>query len=447
MHCNLLTDRLFPSIRLGRLPSVNAIKDKLSFFPVLLSPISSVQLRVSLRYLFLGLSLACPLVTAQTPSNDASTPSTLTPQKSSGPWGTLTKIPIFLEAPDSSVNTYPLPSTTTRWSLPVTDAPNLPTLFASLGLPNRLVDLLTQTPLQLREGNWLHLFPPAEEVANLDPEVRSRLYLHLSNYEVNEYHRDPVYILTPTVEEWYRSSDLNPNLIAAIAKLAYRRGDTWTFSDLPYVLNLAASEPEARRLFQSFTRTRSYLVKLVVSPDTDTESVRSYWSIGGKSFRLKALGPLLNSIKETQQTVELDISHIIPALPRKLIYNYQSPSFATKGIFPDCHWTSLNFFNYEPHEYLLNSKLATSKVIDDYLPVEPPYAYGDILFYLGKDDGNAFHSCLFLADDLVFTKNGRNQLSPWIISTLKDVSSIYLASTSGTLQAYRRKDNFAEYNE
>jgi hypothetical protein len=86
-------------------------------------------------------------------------------------------------------------------------------------------------------------------------------------------------------------------------------------------------------------------------------------------------------------------------------------------------------------------------VIDDYLPVSPPYAYGDILFFLREDDGNAFHSCLFLADDLVFTKNGRNQLIPWIISTLKDVSSIYLASTPGTIQAYRRKDNFAEYNE
>ena len=410
-------------------------------------PISTVPLRVGLLYLALALGLACPSLPAQTPSNDTPAPSSLTPEKSTGPWGTLTKIPIFLEAPDSIIDTYPLPSTATRWSLPISDAPNLPTILASLGLPNRLVDLLSQPPLQVREGNWLHLFPPAEEVAILDPEVRSRLYLHLGNYEVNEFHRDPVYILTPTIEEWYRSSDLNPNLIAAIAKLAYRRGDVWAFSDLPYLLNLTASEPEARRLFQSFTRTRSYLVKLVVSADTDTESVRSYWTIGGKSFRLKALGPLLNSIKETRQTIELDISHVIPALPRKLVYNYQSPSFATKGIFPDCHWTSLNFFNYEPHEYLLDSRLATSKVLDDYLPVDPPYAYGDILFFLREDDGNAFHSCLFLADDLVFTKNGRNQLIPWIISTLKDVSSIYLASTPGSIQAYRRKDNFAEYNE
>lgn len=434
-------------MRLGILPTLNVIENNLSLHQVPPLPTSTFRLRVGLLSLSLGLGLTGPVRPAQTSSNDVTVTSSTALEMSKGPWGTLTKIPIFLEAPDSIVDNFPLPSSTTRWSLPLSDAPNLQTILASLGLPNQLTDLLTQPSLQVREGNWLHLFPPAEEVASLDAEVRSRLYLHLGNYEVNEYQRDPVYILTPTVEEWYRSSDLNPNLVAAIAKLAYRRGDVWAFSDLPYLLNLTSSEPETRRLFQSFTRTRSYLVKLVVSADTDTESVRSYWSIGGKSFRLKALGPLLNSIKEIRQTVELDISHVIPALPRKLIYNYQSPSFATKGVFPDCHWTSLNFFNYEPHEYLLDSRLATSKVLDDYLPVEPPYAYGDILFFLREDDGNAFHSCLFLADDLVFTKNGRNQLVPWIISTLNDVSSIYLASTPGRIQAYRRKDNFAEFDE
>jgi len=414
---------------------------------VLHSPISTVQLRVGLLYLFLGLGLACPSLPAQTASINDSASSYSTPETSTGPWGTLTKIPIFLEAPNSLIDDYPLPNTITRWSFPISEAPQLPDFFAKTGLSAAFIAQLSQPGLQTIEGNWLHLFPPAEEVALLDPEVRSRLYLHLSNYPPNEYHDDPVYILSPTVEEWYRSSNLNPELIAAIAKVAYRKGDVWAVSDLPYLLSLTTNEVETRRLFQSFTRTRSYLAKLVVSPDMDSLSVRNYWTIGGKSFRLKALEPLLNSIKETRQTIELDISHIIPALPRKLIYNYQSPSFANKGIFPDCHWTSLNFFNYEPHEYLLDSRLATSKVLDDYLPVEPPYAYGDILFFIRADDGNAFHSCLFLADDLVFTKNGRNQLNPWIISTLKDVSSIYLSSAPGSIQAYRRKDNFAEYDE
>lgn len=395
------------------------------------------------------ISLFCSLLfTAAAPAQQPSATGHSNPiQISKGPWGTLSKIPIFLEAPTSMVENYPLPNTATRWSFPAEDAPRLPALFASLGLPNSLVTALGQPALQIQEGGWIHLFPPAMEVQNLDAAIRSKLYIQLGKYPVNEFHHDPVLILSDTIEEWYRSSGLRPEIVSAISQLSYRRGDTWAFSDLQLILNLAINEAEARDIFRSFTRTRTYLVKLVVSSDLDAESVRNYWSIGGKSFRLKSLEPLINSIKESDQTVDLDISHIIPALPRKLIYNYPGSHFGTKGMLPDCHWTSLNFFNYEPHEYLLDARLATNRVLDGYAPAEPPYTYGDILFFLRESDGDAFHSCLYLADDLVFTKNGRNQLSPWIISTIQDVSRVYLSITQGRIQAYRRKDNFAQASE
>jgi hypothetical protein len=382
-------------------------------------------------------------ITLQTPQVASSPPQNV----STGAWGSIVKIPIFLEAPSTMVESYPLPNSTTRWSFPEEDAPRLPALFAALGLPEMLINVLSQPSAQIREGEWIHLFPPSSDVERLDPAIRSRLYAQLGKYEVNEFHHDPVLILTDTVEEWYRSSSLRQDVIAAIAKLSYRRGDTWAFSDLPLLLNLASNETEARNMFRAFTRTRTYLVKLVVTSDLNAESVRNYWSIGGKSFRLKALEPLINSIKEADHSVDLDISHIIPALPRKLIYNYPGSSYGSKGILPDCHWTSLNFFNYEPHEYLLDPRLATNRVLEDYSPAEPPYTYGDILFFLRETDGDAFHSCLYLADNLVFTKNGRNQLSPWIVSTIQDVSRVYLSITPGRIQAYRRKDNFTESSE
>ncbi len=345
------------------------------------------------------------------------------------------------------VESYPLPNSMPRWSFPEAEAARLPLFFNSIGLPNSLISILSQPGQQIREGGWIHMFPPPQAVADLDSAVRARLYTQLGKFEVNEFHHDPVLILADTVEDWYRSSSLRPEIVSAVSKLSYRRGDTWAFSDLSIVLGLAKSETEAREIFKAFTRTRTYLVKLIVSPELDVDAVRNYWSIGGKSFRLKALDPLMNSIKETGQTVDLDIAHVIPALPRKLIYNYPALSYATKGILPDCHWTSLNFFNYEPHEYLLDPRLATNRVLEDYVPVDPPYTYGDILFFLRNEDGDAFHSCLFLADDLVFTKNGRNQLSPWIISTIEDVSRVYLSITPGRIQAYRRKDQFEHVSE
>ena len=111
---------------------------------------------------------------------------------------------------------------------------------------------------------------------------------------------------------------------------------------------------------------------------------------------------------------------------------------AKHGTLPDCHWTSLNFFNYDPHEYLLDSRLATSAVLENFSPVEPPYKYGDVLFFLNTTTGDAYHSCVHLADNLVFTKNGRNLLSPWLIMRLDDVKKIYLYRGDGRVQGFRR---------
>ncbi len=364
-----------------------------------------------------------------------------------GPWGSLVRVPIFLEAPTSMVEAYPLPNSAPRWSFPKEDAPRLGALFTTLGLSASVVQTLTSPNIQIREGGWVHIFPPASVVESISPQIRSTLYIHLGKFSINEFHQDPVLILSDTIDEWYRSSRLRPEIVAKIKELAYRRGETWAFSDLPILLNYSENETEARAIFKAFTRTRTYLIKLLVTANLDVAKLRDYWSIGGRSFRLKALEPLLASIQETGENVELDISHIIPALPRKLIYNYPGPQSAAKGIMPDCHWTSLNFFNYEPHEYLLDPRLATNRVLEDYVPVSPPYTYGDILFFLRTADGDAFHSCLYLADDLVFTKNGRNQLSPWIVSTIEDVSRVYLSITDGRIQAYRRKDQFIDATE
>jgi hypothetical protein len=329
-------------------------------------------------------------------------------QGQESPWGDFDVVPIFLEAPNDLVETFPLPNPTVRWSFPIETADQLPGMFSVLDLPQSMVAVLSLPSAQIRSGQWIHLFPPAYEVENLNPSVRSRLYAQLSRYAINEFHENPVLILTDSIDDWYASSSIRKEVVEAIKKLAYKRGDAWAVSDLPLILRLAESEKEARQIFKVFTRTRTYLVKIKIEDSLDIDMVRNYWSIAGKSFRLKSLEPLLASIQESGRETELDIAHLIPALPRKLIYNYPGASYVVKGTMPDCHWTSLNFFNYEPHEYLLDPVFATNRVLEGYTPVDPPYKYGDILFYVRESDGDAFHSCIYLADQYVFTKNGRN---------------------------------------
>ncbi|MFO1482177.1 MAG: hypothetical protein U1F71_02330 [Verrucomicrobiaceae bacterium] len=361
-----------------------------------------------------------------------------------GPWGKLKCAYVFLEAPAHLLESFPLPSTTPRWTFPAESLPTLPDFFAKAGLSKSLIDTMLSSSRVIKEGKLIHVLPPPAEVENMSPETRAAIYTELAKYPENEYHVDPVLITSGTVEEWYATSKLRPELITKIKKLSYTRGETTAFSDIPLLLNYAQSDSEARAIFKSCTRTRCLMVRLLLDKTTNVEQVVNYWTLG-IGLRRKDIEPLVQSIIETDGGIEdLGISHLLPALARKLIYTYPGYELAKHGIMPDCHWTCLNFFNYEPHEYLLDARLATSQVLEQFAPVDAPYQYGDILFFLDNATGDAFHSCVHLADNLVYTKNGRNILSPWVIMRLEDVKKIYLYRGTGRVQGFRRKDTMTE---
>ena len=358
------------------------------------------------------------------------------------PWGKLRCTYVFLEAPNSLLEDFPLPSPIPRWTFPESSLSSLTQLFARAGLQTPLIDQLLSTDSMVRDGKSIHLFPQRHVIEGLSPENRALIYAELANQPENEYHVDPVLIIGTSIDEWYRHSKLRPEIISLIKKLSYKRGETIAFSDIPTLLNYAQSDDEARTIFKACTRTRTLMVRLILDKDSNIDDLVNYWSLG-VGIRRKDLEPLLQSIIQLDGVNELGLAHILPALARKLMYTYPGVDMAKQGILPDCHWTSLNFFNYEPQGYLLDSRLATSQVLEQFSAVEPPYQYGDVLFFLNSG-GDAFHSCVHLADNIVFTKNGRNVLSPWVIMTLEDVKKVYLYKGNGHVQGYRRKDSPSE---
>lgn len=386
----------------------------------------------------MGAGIAIPLQ-QPIPSAPAKPSSNSVFEANVGPWGRLLCAYIYLEAPYSLIDNFPLPSPRPRWTFPAERLPELPKLFADAGLSQSFIDVLLSPNQVVKEGALVHLLPPITELENLSPQVRAAIYTELAKYPENEYQADPVLIFGATVDEWYKGSKLRPELVSKIKQLSYSRGETIAFSDIPILLNYAQSDAEARTIFKACTRTRNLMIRLKLDKNTDAEELIKYWSFG-VGIRRKDLEPMVQSIIELDGVDDLGLAHILPALPRKLLYTYPGMDMAKHGVLPDCHWTSLNFFNYDPHEYLLDSRLATSQVLEQFTPVEPPYQFGDILFFLDDKTGDAFHSCVHLADNIVFTKNGRNLLSPWVLLRLDDVKKIYLYKGSGHLQGFRRKD-------
>jgi hypothetical protein len=371
------------------------------------------------------------------PAPAATSPSVF--EANPGPWGKLLCAYVYLEAPQTLIEGFPLPSPTPRWTFPIAYLPTLPEFLAKSGLSQSLTTTLLSSKHMVKDSEFVHLLLPLTELENITPETRALIYTELAKYPENEYQADPVLIIGTTIEEWYKGSKLRPEIIEKIKKLSYMRGETIAFSDIAALLNYAQSDSEARAIFKACTRTRNLMIRLMLDKNANAEEVIKYWSFG-VGIRRKDLEPLILSIMELDGVDDLGIAHLLPALARKLLYTYPGLDMAKHGVMPDCHWTSLNFFNFEPHDYLLDARLATSQVLEQFTPVEAPYQFGDVLFFLDNSTGDAFHSCVHLADNIVFTKNGRNILSPWVIMRLEDVKKIYLYKGNGRVQGFRRKD-------
>jgi hypothetical protein len=336
-----------------------------------------------------------------------------------------------------------MPSTRPRWSFPESTAAQLPQFFKDVGLSEAFREALLDETTQTRAGGIIHLFPPIAALEAMTAAQREVVYAELRRFPENEYHVEPIHFTTDSVEEWFATSKLRPELIAKVRQMTYRHGDCMAFSDVPALLSHAHSEAEARAMLKAFTRTRSIMVHLELPKGTDLEPLVEYWTAGSGLCR-KDVEPIMQSILDTNEAERLSLAQLLPPLARKYLYTYPGPEFSREGMRPDCHWTSLNFFNDSPQNDLLDARVVRSTMLEKFTPVNPPFRYGDILFYINSEDGSGMHSCVYLADDMVFTKNGRNTYQPWVIMKLEEVTKIYRQGKVDLIQGYRRSDGGAQ---
>lgn len=370
--------------------------------------------------------------------SSASEPSVEIVKTETGPWGTIEFCYLYLEAPDNLVDTFPLPSPQTRWSFPAEDAPILERILTEAGLPVEAAKSLLDPQRVVTTGGKIHLFPPNELVLDMPAQTRSNLYPKLGENGLNPYHLNPILILSGDVDTWAEDSGLDDAAIAMMKRLTYHLDDVLAFSDVSLFLSQAPGDAEARFRFKKLTRVRTLMARLRIEKDADIASLVDNWSTG-LNLRRKDLEPLFSAVKRTDGAVQLDFAHLLPALARKLLYTYPGETMLAQGALPDCHWTTLNFFNYEPQNFYLDSRTATNAVLERFEMVDSPHRFGDVLMFV-DNNGFARHSCIYLAADIVFTKNGRNPAIPWTLMELGDLKKIYRVSAKETrILSYRHK--------
>ncbi|HEV7403531.1 MAG TPA: hypothetical protein VGO11_11410, partial [Chthoniobacteraceae bacterium] len=120
----------------------------------------------------------------------------------------------------------------------------------------------------------------------------------------------------------------------------------------------------------------------------------------------------------------IGLTLLLPPLPREEIYSYPLIPENPAAVPRDCHWTSLNFFRQTPDPSFSDPKVVLEQFQKEYCTAPGDPQYGDVVL-LTKPDGTPVHSAIYLADDIVFTKNGSTIVHPWMLSTTADLLKRY----------------------
>jgi len=352
-----------------------------------------------------------------------------------GPWGDLEYYTVFLEATKAQLKSSEIQTYDTEWNFVGYTEDQVAKLFETTDIPVAVRDELLNREKWRHREKMITVVPSNEAILGLTPEARVAIYSVLTRWEEDTYHHEPVVVGAHSVREWLEHEDLPENVLAAIERTSYHRGKNLVFADTPLALRLVETEEDRLKIRKALSRTPTLVVSLRVTADTDTAAIADYW---GGATHAKDMQPFLESIAESGIPRTVDIAHLLPPTARRLLYTFPNSDFGRTGYYPDCHWTSLNFQNPDPLDRLADPPLATAYVLQNYTKVQGPYRYGDVIFLMDGATGNAIHSCVYLADDLVFTKNGRSPTQPWVVMKLDDVVSYYGMYYATQLACYRR---------
>ena len=352
-----------------------------------------------------------------------------------GPWGDLEYYYTYLEAPPHLMALINTPSSRTIWDLPGKNPIQLREFLIQAGMLIRNVDKVLQVSVPFQGGPDYRLFPPTEIVKSLPDQVRAVIYAELRKFAANRDYRFPVIIESRDVQSWFKGSDLKPETIALIEKLSYSMGNSLAFSDTAAVLSHISSDPEERIFLKALTRTRSLILNLKITADSDFKTLRSYWSAGYKS---KDIIPIFESYASTPGVERLDVSHLLPPTPRKYLYTFPTFSLGVDGTFPDSFWTALNFFRYQPSDEFNDIESVMSYAQANYLPAQKPYGFGDLLIFSNPINKRTLHAAVVIADDIVYTKNSRSLLRPFMLMKIDDLLTRFTYDLKPNIEVWRK---------
>jgi hypothetical protein len=377
----------------------------------------------------------------ETPKGAEKAPNTPNERKlGAGPWGELYATAIRLEPTDEQVlagakqsldwlKTNYLGDDSRLWFV-ANNEESVKKLLLDHGFTASQTTGLLQS-WQVVDTNWAILKPTKELTYELKSAQRERWYATLGQWPRNTTYNDPCRYQSDDPEEWLKSRTLKPHYKDLIRPLIFHRGGCVAFSDVDLVLAQIVEEEQQVAALKMLYAERSYLLKLRVTENSDINKLCDYWGAGP---RRKDIAPLLESLRDLPGGTRIDVAHLMPIFPRSRLYTFPP-------VDRDCHWTSLNFFTYPYRNESFSDVEVQEAIATKYTRVLGEPKFGDLVLLMAQNrqQGNLLHSAIYIADKMVFTKNGMDTKSPYSIMTLEDIETSYSVNEPVATVYYRLK--------
>ena len=378
-----------------------------------------------LAWLYFGMPRTASVATALDPANPKY-------QIKTGPWGELDCYEFITDPPLEFGTDELFPPSNAEWHFGSISREALAELFASAELPKDLAATLLAGAEFVPNQGWV-VRPTDEAIFNLSPSARKRIYDELAKNQANRRQVDPFIFKPAQFDAWLAEGNFTPAVVANVKKLLYPHENSMLLADTITLLKTIPEQDERRRLLNVLLRRSTVMVKLRMSEKADVRALAKYWGAGGRE---KEVTPLLESLSLNPGGMRIDISLLLPPFARNRLYMYPLPSSNPVAMHRDCHWTAFNFFSETPDDKFADPAKIKAQLDTSYGLISDTPRLGDIAMFNTPDD-RVVHSCVYIADDLYFSKNGPSHISPWVLMRLADVKALFPAYDELAVKHYR----------
>jgi hypothetical protein len=352
-----------------------------------------------------------------------------------GEWGELEVTDIVISPPLEFVQLLADTRESDDWHFRNATKEQVDQFFRQMPIDEATRQTLMRLARPLEEYDGVVITPPAELIWNLSPEARGALYNALALDTLN-FVQGSAFRFEGTLEEWLSGVELSSETVELVKKLLYRHNDSIFLADT-HVLLPRLPKVEQTRLLKALSGQRTLALRLRVTADDNITELVEYW---GRGRRSKDVRPILESLAKVPGGGTIDVAHLLPQFARTRLYTYATPTKkSSDAMIHNCLWTSLNFFGTAPEDRFTDLKAALEEIETNYYPIYRNPKLGDLVVFSDQADP-LFHAAIYVADDILYTKNGNSFSLPWMYMRLEQLKDFYARPLPVRISYYRHND-------